>query len=157
MWAAIGVGLAFVFLWFIVAIGTMPYNIYWSTIIAAAASAFGSLLTFMAYSIIRDSKRSFILELTDTEAVLIVHDRLHNRKATQMVLLDDISYAEYYPYRDSKTIILHCHYAKMEIPLWPFGKQYQDILDYLDGRGVNIIDVQSDDPLPEIASERRIT
>ena len=149
LWAAIGVGLLFVVLWLIVAVGVIPYNIYWSTTLALAASAFGSLLLYMAYCIVRDGKRKFSLELNDSEAVLVVCDRMHNKKAVQMVLLDDIEYAEFYPYRDSATIILHSSYTKMEVPLWPFGAQISDVLDFLDGRGIKIIDVQSDEPLPE--------
>ena len=150
VWAAIGIGLLFVALWMIVAIGVIPYNIYWSAVLALAASAFGSLLTFMAYSIIRDGKRRFSLEINDSEAVLVVQDMMHNKKSVQMVLLKDIEYAEFYPYRDSATIIFHSSYTKMEVPLWPFGNQIEDVLDYLDGLGVRIIDVQSDEPLPEV-------
>lgn len=147
--AAIGVGLLFVGLWLIVALGVLPYNIYWSAILASAASAFGFLLVYMAYTIVRDGKRKYFLELNESEAVLTIYDELHNTKAIQMVLLDDITFAEYYPYRDSCTIILHSSYTRMEIPLWPFGSHSQDVLDFLDGSGVQIVDVQSDAPIPD--------
>lgn len=150
LWAAIGVGLAFSMLWLIVAAGVLPHNFFWSIIMASAACAFSTLLIYTGYSIIRDQKRRFTLELTDCEAVLTVVDGMHNRKATQMVLVDDIVYAEYYPYRDSATIILHTHYARMEVPLWPMGEKSQDALDFLAGRGVNIVNVQSDDPVPDM-------
>jgi hypothetical protein len=89
------------------------------------------------------------LELTDSEANLIVIDRLRKKRGVQMVLLDDITYAEYYPYRDSASIIFHTPYTDMDVPLWPMANQGRDVVDYLDGRGVKIINVQSDDPIPD--------
>jgi hypothetical protein len=66
-----------------------------------------------------------------------------------MVLLDDVSYVEYYPYSDSACIIMHaCHY-EMEVPLWPLGEHGQDVIDFLAGRGIRIVNVQTDDKVPE--------
>lgn len=153
LWAAIGVGMSFSILWIIAGSVVIIYNFYWAVIMIAAAVAFASLLTHVGYSLVRDGKRKLTLELTSTEAVLIVLDEMNNKQATQMVLLDDIIYGEYYPYRDSATIILHTDYAKMEIPLWPMGERAQDALDFLNGRGVNIVNVQSDDPVPDMVTK----
>lgn len=149
MWVAIVIGLMFMVLWFSVALMTFQYNFFWSFTIAGASIAFATFLFLMAYSLVRDSKRRYILELTDTEAVLNVFDGLSGRRAVQMVLLDDIKYAEFYPYRDSSSVILHTSYAQMEVPLWPMGYHSQDVLDFLQGRGIRIVNVQSDDPIPE--------
>ncbi len=149
MWVAIVVGMMFMVLWFSVAVYTFQYNFFWSLTIAGASVAFATFLSLMAHSLIRDSRRLYILELTDTEAVLNVFDGLSGKRAIQMVLLDDIRYAEYYPYRDCSSVILHTSYAQMEVPLWPMGRHSQDVLDFLQGRGVSIVNVQSDDPIPE--------
>jgi len=151
MWVAIVVGFMFMALWLSVAVFTIMYNVYWSVVIAGAAIAFATFLGLMANTLIRDGSRRYVLELTDTEAVLNVVEGKGNkrRKCTQMVLLDDIRFAEYYPYRDSTSLILHTNYANMEVPLWPMGDHAQDVLDFLEGRGVAVVNVQSDDPIPD--------
>jgi hypothetical protein len=149
MWVAIVIGFMFMGLWLCVAAFTIEYNLYWSLVIAGASIAFSFFLGMMANTLIRDSKRSYVLELTDSEAVLTVLDRGSKRISTQMVLLDDVTFAEYYPYRDCSSIILHTNYANMEVPLWPLAGHAQDVLDFLDGRGVNVVNVQSDTPFPD--------
>jgi hypothetical protein len=37
----------------------------------------------------------------------------------------------------------------MEVPLWPLGEQVKDVIDFLDGRGLRIVNVQSDDAIPD--------
>lgn len=157
MWVAIVIGFIFMGLWLTVAAFAFAYSACWSIVIAGASVAFASFLTLMAKTLIRDGTRLYVLELTDTEAVLNVTEGRgkRRRRATQMVLLDDIYYAEYYPYRDSTSVILHTSYAEMEVPLWPMGTRAQDALDFLEGRGVPIVNVQSDDPIPELLIERR--
>lgn len=149
MWTAIVVGMCFMVLWLVMAVVTFQYNIYWSVIIAGAASAFAHLLCMMALTLIRDGKRRYVIEVTDSDVVLNVYDGYSKKSCTQMVLIDDISYAEYYPYCDSSGMILHTSYAQMEIPLWPLGARATDVIDYLIGRGVRVVNVQSDDPIPE--------
>jgi len=148
MWVAIVIGYMFMALWLCVAVCTVVYNVYWSVMIAGASIAFSFFLGMMAQTLLRDAKRLYVLELTDSEAVLTVHDSASKRRATQMVLLDDITFAEYYPYRDCSSVILHTDYANMEVPLWPLASHAQDVLDFLDGRGVNVVNVQSDVPFP---------
>jgi hypothetical protein len=103
---------------------------------------------YIAYRLLVDSKRQYVLELNASEAVLTVLDNLHRQKSTQMVLLDDVKYAEYYPYPDSASVILHAPYTMMEIPLWPLGQQSQDVMDFLAGRGIAIVNAQFDDRIP---------
>ncbi|MBZ0188239.1 MAG: hypothetical protein K8F91_18460 [Candidatus Obscuribacterales bacterium] len=148
---ALAIGWVFTVLWLVVATFTLPYNIYWAFVLACTALAFGFLLTFMSYTNFRDGRRSYMLELTGQEAVLTVVDRLEKKRSTQMVLLDDIVYAEYYPYQDSKSIIFHTPYARMEVPLWPLPNRGQDVVDFIIGRGVKVVDVQGDDPIAETA------
>jgi len=93
-------------------------------------------------------KREYVLELTESEVVLVIIDRYAKKKTTQMLLLDDVIYAEYYPYPDSSTIIYHTEYALMEVPLWPMGDRGQDVVDFTEGRGVRVINVQSDESIP---------
>jgi len=138
-------GLAYVAM----AIMTFQRNPELSIGIIIMMSGLGFVLSIFGYSLLRDSYQDYVLELTDTEAVLIVIDRLRKRKGTQMVLLDDISYAEYHPYADSALVILHTSYTDMQVPLWPMTNQGRDVIDYLDGRGVRVINVQSDDPIPD--------
>ncbi len=149
LWVAIIVGYFFMAMWLIVACWAFFHNAYWGIVIGGSAIAFATFLTVMARSLWRDARRHYVLELTDTDAVLNIVDYSSKRRSTQMVLLDDIRYAEYYPYRDSAAVILHTSYAQMEVPLWPLGRHAQDVLDYLEGRGVRVINVQSDEPIPD--------
>lgn len=142
-------GWLFVGAWLGICAWLFQYNALWSVTIAASTVVFAAYLGLMTYKIISESYREYVLELTDDEAVLSVVDRLRKRKSTQMVLLDDVKYAEYYPYRDSASVILHAPYADMEVPLWPMGSRSQDVIDYLDGRGITVINVQSDDKIPD--------
>lgn len=156
MWVAIAIGLCFMALWMTVAVFAFQYNVIWSITIACASIGFACFLGMMTSTLLKDRTRRYILELTDTEVVLYVYEGKgkKTRRATQMVLLDDIEFAEYYPYRDSCAVILHTQYAHMEIPLWPFGRHAQDVLDFLDGRGVIIVNVQTDDPIPTSAPRK---
>ncbi len=145
----IGVGWVFTLAWLVTGIFALMHNFYWGLTLLGSTFGFSLILGFMSYSLIRDANRSFVFELTDSEAVLYVYDRLKKRKSTQMVLLDDVKYVEYYPYRDSASMILHTPYAQMEVPLWPMGEQVKDIMDFLDGRGLRIVNVQFDDVIPD--------
>lgn len=148
MTIAIAVGWVFVCLWTIAAVIALAHNIYWSLILFLPTLAFAALLAQMTYNIIVDSCSDFVVELTSTEAVLSICDRLNHRRATRMILLNDVTYAEYYPYLDSACVILHTDYTQMEIPIWPFGIRGQDIIDFLSGSGVKVVNVQSDEPIP---------
>lgn len=145
----VAVGWIFAGLWAVTGICALWHNIYWGLMLIASTSGFSLFLGLMTYSMVRDANRSFVFELTDSDAVLYVYDRLKKRKSTQMVLLDDVKYVEYYPYSDSASMILHTPYAQMEVPLWPLGEQVKDVIDFLDGRGVKIFNVQFDDVIPD--------
>lgn len=142
-------GWVFVCAWLIVCTWLFRYNPLWSVTIGASTLLFAFYLGIMSYKIIADAYRDYTFELTEDEAVLSVMDRLKKKQSTQMVLLDDVKYAEYYPYRDSASVILHAPYADMEVPLWPMGKHGQDVIDFLEGRGVTVVNVQSDDKIPD--------
>jgi hypothetical protein len=146
---AIAMGWAFVLVWLTTAIITLPQNLPWSILLILTTSCFGFLLAVISLGLLRDNYRDYVLELTDSEAILVVIDRLRKRRGIKMILLDDISYAEYYPYQDSASIIFHTSYTDMEVPLWPMTNQGRDVVDYLYGRGVKIVNVQSDDPVPD--------
>ncbi|MBX9948975.1 MAG: hypothetical protein K2Y39_07425 [Candidatus Obscuribacterales bacterium] len=145
----IAVGWIFAGLWAVTGICALWHNVAWGLMLIASTSGFSLFLGLMTYSMVRDANRSFVFELTDSDAVLYVYDRLKKRKSTQMVLLDDVKYVEYYPYSDSSAMILHTAYAQMEVPLWPLGEQVKDVIDFLDGRGVKIFNVQFDDVIPD--------
>ena len=152
---ALAIGFVFSLIWFTVA-GWMVLQgrselIAWGVMILLSTLAYCAYLVMAAYRIYADSRRQYCLELTDTEAVLSIVDTLRKRKSTQMVLLADVRYGEYYPYPDSSCIILHAPYTDMEVPLWPLGPQAQDALDFLEGRGVHIINVQGDERIPDQA------
>lgn len=145
---AICLGWAFVAMWFTVAIVSLAEWPAWGVLIGLSSITFGALLTLFGFGLIRDSRREYLLELTESEVVLVVTDRKAKKKGTQMLLLADVIYAEYYPYNDSASIIFHTNYSRMEVPLWPMGERAQDVVDFLDGRGVRVINVQSDDNMP---------
>lgn len=106
-------------------------------------------MSYMGWKLLSEGRRDYLLELTADEAVLTVIDNINRKKATQMVLLDDVKYAEYYPYPDSSSVLLHAPYTVMEIPLWPLGTQSHDVMDFLAGRGIPIVNAQFDDRIPE--------
>jgi hypothetical protein len=153
MVVALTVGFGFSFVWFAVAFWMLTQPgaefVTWGVLIILSTLFYCLYLGIASFKIYADSKRQYCLELTETEAVLSVIDKLRKRKSTQMVLLADVKYAEYYPYADSACIILHAPYADMEIPLWPLGAQSQDALDFMEGRGLHIINVQSDERIPD--------
>jgi hypothetical protein len=142
-------GWAFSLIWMTLAVITMPQNQLWSILQIVTTLGFDFFLALMSFGLLRDNYRDYVLELTDTEAILVVIDRLRKRRGTQMILLEDVSYCEYYPYPDQASIIFHTPYTDMEVPLWPMTNQGRDVVDYLDGRGLKIINVQSDDPIPD--------
>lgn len=147
------IALTFCWLFLAVWLGVACFVVF--KILAFGLALFGSVTLFAVYlifftrALVRDVFSNFVFELTDMDAVLTVEDRLKHKSSTQMVLLNDIKYAEYYPYTDSACIIFHAPYIQMEVPLWPMGSRGQDVLDFLNGRGVKVVNVQSDDPLPD--------
>jgi hypothetical protein len=145
---AVGIGWVFVGLWSWVALLTVPYNLLWAGLVCGATIAFAGFLGLMTHGIWRDANKEYEYELNSTEAVLTVFDKLSKRKATKMILMDDVKYAEYYPYLDSACLILHSPAFDLEVPLWPLGSQSQDVLDFLDGRGILVMNVQMDDTVP---------
>jgi len=149
MLVAVGLGFVFVVMWLAVAAFVFAYNPLWSLLLTASTTVFAVYLALVGQRLLSDGRRQYILELNDSEAVLVVLDRRKGCRSTQMVLLDDVRYAEYYPFQDSASIILHAPYTDMEIPLWPMGSHGQDVVDFLDGRGVRVVNVQGDDPIPD--------
>ncbi|MBX9722253.1 MAG: hypothetical protein K2X81_12710 [Candidatus Obscuribacterales bacterium] len=153
MIVALFIGFCFSALWLTVSVMLIldgkTANVVWGIITGLSTLLYCFYMGFIAYKLTRDSQRHYLLEITYSEAVLTVRDKLHGKKSTQMVLLDDIKYAEYYPYPDSSSVILHAPYTVMEIPLWPLGTQAHDVMDFLSGRGIPIVNAQFDDRIPE--------
>jgi len=154
MIVALAIGFGFSIAWLTVSVmlifqGTLS-AIMWGVMTALCTLAYCVYMGYMVYRIVEDSQRLYILEVNHSEAVLTVLDKLHHKKSTQMVLLDDVKYAEYYPYTDSCTVILHAPYTVMEIPLWQLGTQSQDVMDFLSGRGIPIVNAQFDDKIPTV-------
>lgn len=153
MLVALVIGFGFSAVWltvslFLILDGHTP-NVIWGVMTGLCTILYCVYMAYIAYKMLVDSKRQYILEVNSSEAVLTVLDKFRHRKSTQMVLLDDVKYAEYYPYPDSAAVILHAPYAVVEIPLWPLGGQSQDVMDFLAGRGIPIVNAQFDDSIPE--------
>lgn len=152
MLAALAIGFGFSIAWLslsiaLVATGQMP-NVAWGVMVGLCTILYCIYMGYVGYQILRDKHRHYVLEVSHCELVLTTLDRLNKKKATQMVLLEDVKYAEYYPYKDSSCLILHSPYATVEIPLWPLGEQGQDLIDFLAGREIKIVNVQLDDSIP---------
>jgi hypothetical protein len=146
---ALLVGFAFSAMWlsvslFLICDGHAP-KVVWGVMTGLCAVLYCCYMSYIVCRLAIDSQRHYVLELNHSEVVLTVQDRWRRRKSTRMVLLDDIKYAEYYPYQESSSVILHTSYAVMEIPLWPLGAQAQDVVDFLSGRGITVVNVQFDD------------
>jgi hypothetical protein len=150
---ALSIGFAFSCLWFGVAAWMMLQSgrefVTWGVMIVLSTLAYCTYLGIAGYKIYADSRRQYVFELTPTEAIISTIDHLRKKKSTQMVLLADVKYIEYYPYPDCASAIFHAPYTDMEVPLWPFGAQAQDVLDFLTGRGIQIVNVNSDDKIPD--------
>lgn len=152
MIVALAIGFGFSAVWLTVSVmlilqGTIS-TIMWGVMTAMCTILYCVYMGYMVYRMVVDSQRAYILEINHSEAVLTVLDKFHRKKSTQMVLLDDVKYAEYYPYTDSSSVILHAPYAVVEIPLWQLGQQSQDVMDFLSGRGIPIVNAQFDDRMP---------
>lgn len=145
---AMSIGWVFVGLWVWVGCLTIAFNPIWAACVFMATVAFSLFLGFMSFEFWRDAHREYEYEINSTEAILTVFDKLSKRSATKMILMADVEYAEYYPYLDSACIILHSKGFDLEVPLWPLGTRSQDILDFLLGRGILVMNVQMDDTVP---------
>lgn len=146
--AALALGWAFSIAWLTVAVFAMAENLAWSVLIILTTIAFTFFLTLMSVSLVRDSYREYRVEISASEIVLTVIDKYAKRTTTQMILFSDVSYVEFYPYPDSACLIFHTPYLQLDVPLWPFGARGRDIVDYLNGLGVKVMDVQFDDQVP---------
>jgi hypothetical protein len=149
MCIAIGLGWIFMVLWLVTAIFIMPMNIGWAVMLMLSVAAFSFYLSSISYNLACDCMKDYVLEVNESEVVLKVTDRIRKKVVTQMVLLDDVSYVEYFPSPDTATMILHSSYIDMEVPLWPMGYGGQDVVAFIEGRGVKVVNLQSDDKLPD--------
>ncbi len=124
------------------------HNFYFALSLFFTGLGFAIFLGFLTYNLIRDACCDYILEITGHEAIFSKIDNWQKKRTDQLLLLTDIKYVEYYPYQDSASIIFHTPYIDMDVPLWPLGNHVQDILDFLEGAGVKVINVQSDESIP---------
>jgi hypothetical protein len=145
---ALGVSWVFTVAWFSLSFWLINKLAVLALAIAFATTAFAVFLAYMSYRLVVDSYRHYVFEVTDSEAVLKIDDRWRHKQTTKMVLLADVTYAEYYPFLDSAAIIFHAPYIDLEVPLWPLERQGEDIIDFLRGCGVKVVNVQSDDKIP---------
>ncbi len=136
-------------LWYGLSLWLVPYNPIWALATGSLATLFTLYLGWVICRLVRDAYKDYTLELNGTEIVLKSFDRLKKQTTVEMVLLDDVTYAEYYPYQDSGCIILHAPYVNLEVPLWPMGTRGQDVVDFLKGSGVTVVNVLSDEKIPE--------
>ncbi len=141
-------GYALVIVGFVTSYIAFQHNAYFVFPLLLSASVFACFLTVTAYKLIREILCDYTLEFSDNEAIFAIADNLNNKKSSQVVLLSDIKYVEYYPYQDSASIIFHTSYNDLDVPLWPMGSHVQDVIDFLVGAGVKVIDVQSDESIP---------
>ncbi len=149
LFIALSVGIVLSLMWFTVAIFVFFHHHIIGFILAITALGYASYALLIGYRMISDMNQHFKLELTPSEIILTTFNVKKQKKYFKMLLLDDIKLGEYYPYSDSACIILYTGYAEMEIPLWSLPLNGQDVVDYLLGRGIKIVNVQFDDKIPE--------
>lgn len=130
------------------AIFTFKYNFYLPLALLITGIAFSLFLTFYIYRTIKEASCDYILEITGQDAIFTKIDSRNKKRTDQLLLLSDIKYVEYYPYQDSASIIFHTPYIDMDVPLWTMGEHVQDVLDFLKGAGIKIINVESDEAIP---------
>lgn len=145
--AAVALGWVCQGLWLSLSIFTFSYNPAWSILIGASTFAFGIFLSLMSYSLYCDTQKQYRIEVTATEVVLNVSDLVRKTESVSMLLLEDVTYSEWYP--DTSTLLIHAPYKTIELPLWSLGARGTDVLDYLQGRGIKICNVLLDDTIPE--------
>ena len=144
----LGVSWAFAFVWLAASVWLMTYNILWGLTICVSTTLFCFYLYLMSKGLIEDARLDYVLELTDSEIIYTVLDRKRAKHCTKMVLIDDISFVEYYPFKDSALAIFHAPYIDLEVPLAPMGDCAQDVIDFLTGKGVPIFNTLCDDKFP---------
>jgi hypothetical protein len=110
---------------------------------------FALFLAVNTYDLIRQSNCDYVIEISDHDATLSKTDCWQKKKTCKSILLADIKYAEYYPYLDSASIIFHTSNSDFEMPLWPMGRHARDAVDFLAGTSVKVVDVQSDEVIPD--------
>ena len=145
-----GISLGYIMVGAVIFAATLAYSSNLSFAIVLLLLALGSAfsLGYIAYKTIREANCDYALEITSQDAVFSKIDNWSKKKTDQLLLLSDIKYAEYYPYQDSASIIFHTPYLDMDVPLWPMAEHAQDVLDFLEGAGIKIINVQSDESIP---------
>jgi len=124
------------------------HNNFFAFSLFVSALVFAVLLGVVVYRLIGDILCDYTLEVTNQDVTFSKFDHLRKKQTNQSILLSDIKYVEYYPYQDSASIIFHTTSVDLDIPLWPLGGHVQDVIDFLTGAGVRVVDVQSDDPIP---------
>jgi len=145
----LALGWVFIVLWLAVARYVWASCPPWSLLIAASSLAFAVVLGLMTFNLVGQAYRKYEFEIGEDDAVLTIEDTRTHARWTKAILLRDIKYAEYYPYSDSACIILHTPCFSMEVPLWSMQRQGKDVLDFLDGRGIKVVNVQTDDCFPD--------
>jgi ABC-type multidrug transport system fused ATPase/permease subunit len=144
-------------------------NAVFALLLAASALAFLFIVLTVAMRMLSNGQRLYNFEITPTELILEIlslppessardkkkkqslHKRSERRKIGRvMVYLPDVRYCEYYPYPDSASMIFHTAYSHLEVPLWPLGERRNDLVDYLIGLGIEVVNVQFDDEIPSL-------
>ena len=124
------------------------HNYYFALSLFFTGIGFACFLGILTYNLIREANCDYILEITGQDAIFSKIDNWQKKRTDQLLLLTDIKYVEYYPYQDSASIIFHTPYIEMDVPLSPMGNHTQDVLDFLEGAGVKVVNVQSDESIP---------
>lgn len=145
-------------------------NAIFALLLSASALAFLFIVLTVAMRMLSNGQRLYNFEVTPTELILEIlslppepserqskkqdkgkKKRSERRKIGRvMVFLPDVRYCEYYPYPDSASMIFHTAYSHLEVPLWPLGERRNDLVDYLIGLGIEVVNVQFDDEIPSL-------
>lgn len=146
-------------------------NAIFALLLSASALAFLFIVLTVAWRMLSNGQRLYNFEITPTELILEIlslppessdqakkkqqkqgqNKRSQRRKIGRvMVYLPDVRYCEYYPYPDSASMIFHTAYSHLEVPLWPLGERRNDLVDYLIGLGIEVVNVQFDDEIPSL-------
>ncbi|MBX9938575.1 MAG: hypothetical protein K2Y32_04950 [Candidatus Obscuribacterales bacterium] len=145
-------------------------NAIFALLLSASALAFLFIVLTVAMRMLSNGQRLYNFEVTPTELILEIlslppepserqskkQDKRKKKRSERrkigrvMVFLPDVRYCEYYPYPDSASMIFHTAYSHLEVPLWPLGERRNDLVDYLIGLGIEVVNVQFDDEIPSL-------
>lgn len=103
-----------------------------------------SLALYLLFLVYRSSKENSASELILEDETITLSSFAQNNKieSTQIISLDEIRVAEYYPSDDSGSILLRSSATDLDIPICLFGRECESqLIDFLRANGIRVVEI----------------